>query len=613
MKNTETLLPQGKSILQVFSSLNKGVFVHFVLLVWSGLTNLQDKLEGIHSDLCPSLQFKKIFSFKNIEDVKTPELFPPLRYIVNSMEDMAIKLDQTYRGKNERSTKLRQFQYAIKNFQTAVYEHQIHLLFGCVKDDNQKPMINLLRGKNPSQYITRNDFLDRAHPLIFGKAIKIFCVVLDLGINLTSSTNLNESKLIDEILNDRYCSRFPSCPSTDSCMQLAQRSIEYLSQADPAFYNIMISVINDLENGIKKISSPGLETSSLCRVKIQARKAQVLSNTELLNGIKMTTPVLSRNDSTTDSSLSTSSSSKNISVSTAAASSAFSDRYEQISNNELPGTKESRNDSRMHDSSRNKENIPNKEYVLHKRNSSSLDDDDHGGDDDDDNLDDVFFNTEKPRLIIVVDNPPATYLSQLFLFFIHLFILRKHPIAKKRLVQKATVLGSRHIGVNGFNGNEANQMVFNRVSISVNKKAATSTTLEPALSAYELVREANIKRRDDFIANLNLPPSKAEQLATKKEAARQARLLNKQNKPVTSKDAITPREGLRGKTMTSEENKSSSQKVLNENDRHERTNNDGDDNDDGGDDDDDDDDDHHGPRSQTMTSEENKSKSDNDI
>ena len=122
-------------------------------------------------------------------------------------------------------------------------------------------------------------------------------------------------------------------------------------------------------------------------------------------------------------------------------------------------------------------------------------------------------------------------------------------------------------------------MVINRVSISVNKEAATSTTLEPAKSEQELRREFFMKSNAAFLANLDLPPSMAEQLATKKEAAKQARILNKQNKPKEPKVAITPRASLRNQTQTSEENKSSS---------NEGTNNDDDDND--GDDDDDDDD-----------------------
>ena len=384
--------------------------MHFVDLVWKHLHLLQDKVQGYYLEFGSSLQFKKVLFFKNIDDVKTPESFPSLRFIVKSLEEMVIKLVGAHQDKDPKSTKLRQFQFAILKFQTAVYEHQIHLFFGCVKDDHLKPMINLLQGERPSQFITRADFFDRAQPLIFGKAIKIFCVVLDLGLNLTSSSNLHESKLVDNILNDKFCSRFKTCPSTDCCMQLAHRLVNNLSNAPHGTYNIMISVLNDLENGIKKKSSSRLESSSSFNggVKIQARKAKVLSNTELLSSIRMNTPVLSRNDSTTDSSLSTTNS-----LSNAAASTASSERYEQITNKALH--------SSMH-GSRNKENMVNTLRLVepNKRGASTLDDDDY--DNDDDNLRDISFSpSKKPRLIIVVDNP-ATYLSHLFLLFVYLFI-----------------------------------------------------------------------------------------------------------------------------------------------------------------------------------------------
>jgi hypothetical protein len=246
------LISPEKCFFKVLTNLDGGVFVHFVDLVWKHLHLLQDKVQGYYLEFGSSLQFKKVLFFKNIEDVKTPESFPSLRFIVKSLEDMVIKLVETHQDKDPKSNKLRQFQFAILKFQTAVYEHQIHLFFGCVKDDHLKPMINLLQGERPSQFITRADFFDRAQPLIFGKAIKIFCVVLDLGLNLTSSSNLHESKLVDNILNDKFCSRFKTCPSTDCCMQLAHRLVNNLSNAPLGTYNIMISVLNDQSHHLDK-------------------------------------------------------------------------------------------------------------------------------------------------------------------------------------------------------------------------------------------------------------------------------------------------------------------------------------------------------------------------
>jgi len=152
------------------------------------------------------------------------------------------------------------------------------------------------------------------------------------------------------------------------------------------------------------------------------------------------------------------------------------------------------------------------------------------------------------------------------------------------------VTGSRNIGVNGSNGNEANQTVFNRVSLSANKEPVTSTTEQ--INAYEAERGRNLIRNAAFLKDIGIPTE--EDKATAKEAERQAKLLKKQSKPVLPKVSIAPRESIRNRTQTSEENSSSSQKVPNDEDvRYEptamTTTNDDDD-----DDDDDDDADNNG-------------------
>ena len=120
--------------------------------------------------------------------------------------------------------------------------------------------------------------------------------------------------------------------------------------------------------------------------------------------------------------------------------------------------------------------------------------------------------------------------------------------------------GSRNIGVNGSNGNEANQTVFNSVSLSANKEPVTSTTEQ--LSDYAALREFNIDRNIIFLKSIGVPSE--EDKAAAKEAERQAKILKKQNKPQVPKVAIAPRESHRNRTQKSEENSSSSQKVPND-------------------------------------------------
>ena len=81
--------------------------------------------------------------------------------------------------------------------------------------------------------------------------------------------------------------------------------------------------------------------------------------------------------------------------------------------------------------------------------------------------------------------------------------------------------GSRNIGVNGSNGNEANQMVFNRVSLSANKEPVTSITEQ--LSDYAALREFNINRNEIYLKSIGVPTE--EDKATAKEAERQAKIL----------------------------------------------------------------------------------------
>ena len=127
-------------------------------------------------------------------------------------------------------------------------------------------------------------------------------------------------------------------------------------------------------------------------------------------------------------------------------------------------------------------------------------------------------------------------------------------------------------------------MVVNRVSLSANKEPVTSTTEQ--LSVIAAVRDGNIIRNAAFLKDIGIPTE--EDKATAKEAERQAKLLKKQSKPVLPKVSIAPRESIRNRTQTSEENSSSSQKVPNDEDvRYEltaMTTNDDDDDDDDDDD-----------------------------
>ena len=380
-QNFMNFVPSGNVFLESIAKLPSGIFLEFVELIWTSVNEIQNKLELFWMEFNPTVLFRKLFLFKSIDDVKTPESFPPLRSLFNSMEDMMRKLVSNNSLNKSCLGKLHSFLFLINKFKTSIYEHKVHLFFGCVKDDNQKPLINLLRGRSSSsKFITREDFFDRAHPFIFGKALKIFSVIIDLKINFTVATNLQDSKIVDEMLSDVYMmSRYPTCPSTEYCFQTAHKSVNFLKNASPGNFNILISVLTDLENSIM-FSNPLPETlsSSIPVEKIQARKPQVKS-------IKLITPTLHRNDSNRDSSFSSSSSpTTNNGSPTKASGTQFSD---------------------------------------------SIDVDDGTDTDDDQVLNKRSSHDRNERLITIVDNIFTSFL--LLLFFIYLFYFNYYDSASR--------------------------------------------------------------------------------------------------------------------------------------------------------------------------------------
>ena len=106
-------------------------------------------------------------------------------------------------------------------------------------------------------------------------------------------------------------------------------------------------------------------------------------------------------------------------------------------------------------------------------------------------------------------------------------------------------------------------------------------TIQHELSAIEALRATNILRNEKQLRDLGFET--AEEKAAKKLAERQAKILEKQNKPVVTKAVIPPRDCLRSRT--SEENAVKDDDIQHEHARKKPKN------DDDNDDDDDDDDD----------------------
>ena len=122
-QNFQSFVPSANVFLESIAKLPRGIFLEFVDLIWTSVNDIQNKLEQFWTEFNPIVLFKKLFLFKSIDEVNTPESFPPLRSLVNSMEDMMRKLVAINPGNKSCIGKLHSFLFLINKFKTSIYEH----------------------------------------------------------------------------------------------------------------------------------------------------------------------------------------------------------------------------------------------------------------------------------------------------------------------------------------------------------------------------------------------------------------------------------------------------------------------------------------------------------